>query len=126
MSTPVTAPGFFVSKSSGLFVGRLFSEPDKGVPVATPCYAHIILHKELIIIRFDSEIICIYASPNRFFLLDLARVQSLPSAAPTREEPRDAVSSGHGMCKTFSLSRQAENLSPRGRKEEEHERASHF
>ena len=32
------------------------------------------------------------------FLLDLARVQSLPSAAPTREEPRDAVSSGHGMC----------------------------
>ena len=67
MSTPVTAPGFFVSKSSGLFVGRLFSEPDKGVPVATPCYAHIILHKELIIIRFDSEVICIYASPNRFF-----------------------------------------------------------
>ena len=85
-----------------------------------------ILHKELIIIRFDSVVICIYASPNRFFLLDLARVQSLPSAAPTREEPRDAVSSGHGMCKTFSLSRQAENLSPRGRKEEEHERASHF
>ena len=58
MSTPVTAPGFFVSKS-GLFVGRLFSEPDKGVPVATPCYAHIyILHKELIITRFDSEGIC--------------------------------------------------------------------
>ena len=66
------------------------------------------------------------ASPNRFFLLDLARAQSLPSAAPAREEPRDAVGSGHGMCITFSLSRQAENLSPRGRKEEEHERASHF
>ena len=61
-----------------------------------------------------------------FFALDLARIQPLPSAAPTREEPRDAVCSGHGMCITFSLSRQAEHLSPRGRKEEEHKRASHF
>ena len=87
-------------------------------------YAHI-LHKELIIIRFDSEVICMCFA-EQVFLLDLARAQSLPSAAPTREEPRDAVSSGHGMCITFLLSRQAENLSPRGRKEEEHERASHF
>ena len=61
---------------------------------------------------------------EQVFLLDLARAQSLPSAAPTREEPRDAVFSGRGMCITFSLSRQAENLSPRGRKEEEHERAN--
>ena len=83
------------------------------------CYAHIVLHKELIIIRFDSEVICMCFA-EQVFLLDLARAQSLPSAAPTREEPRDAVSSGHGMCITFSLSRQAENLSPRGRKEEEH------
>ena len=36
------------------------------------------------------------------------------------------VSSGHGMRITFSLSRNAENPSPRGRTEEEHERASHF
>ena len=63
---------------------------------------------------------------EQVFFLDLARAQSLSSAAPTRKEPRDAVCSGHGMCITFSLSRQAENLSPRGRKEEEHERASHF
>ena len=55
-----------------------------------------------------------------------ARVQLLPSAAPSREEPRDAVCNGHGMCISFSLSRQAENLPPRGRTEEEHERASHF
>ena len=60
------------------------------------------------------------------FLLDLARVQLLPSAAPSREEPRNAVCSRHGMRITFSLSRQAENMSPRGRTEEEHERASHF
>ena len=60
------------------------------------------------------------------FLLDLARVQLLPSAATSREEPRNAVCSAHGMCITFSLSRQAENVSPRGRTEEEHERASHF
>ena len=44
---------------------------------------------------------------EQVFLLDLARAQSLPSAAPTREEPRDAVCSGHDMCITFSLSRQA-------------------
>ena len=54
------------------------------------------------------------------------RVQLLPSAAPSREEPRNAVCSTHGMCTTFPMSRQAENLSPRGRAEEEHERASHF
>ena len=63
---------------------------------------------------------------TRFFLLYLARVQLLPSAVTSREEPRNAVCSAHGMCITFSLNRQAENLSPRGRKEEEHERASHF
>ena len=63
---------------------------------------------------------------EQVFLLDLARAQSLPSAAPTREEPRDAVCSGHDMCITFSLSRQAENLSRRGRTEEEHERATHI
>ena len=78
MSTPVTAPGFFVSKS-GLFVGRLFSEPDKGVPVATPCYAHIILHKELIIIRFDSEVICMCFAEQVFFARLGAR-----SVAPQR------------------------------------------
>ena len=55
-----------------------------------------------------------------------ARVQLLPSAARSREEPRDAVCNGHGMCISFPLSRQAENLPPRGRTEEEHERASHF
>ena len=66
MSTPVTAPGFFVSKS-GLFVCRLFSEPDKGVPVATPCYAHIILHKEFIIIRFDSVVNCMCFAEQVFF-----------------------------------------------------------
>ena len=60
------------------------------------------------------------------FLLDLARVQFLPSAAASREEPRNAVYNAHGTCITFSLSRQAENVSPRGRTEEEHERASHF
>ena len=60
------------------------------------------------------------------FLLDLARVQLLPSAAASREEPRNAVCSAHGMCITFSLSRKAENQPPRGRTEEEHERASHF
>ena len=60
------------------------------------------------------------------FLLDLARVQLLPSAATSREEPRNAVCNAHGTCITFSLSRQAENVSPPGRTEEEHERASHF
>ena len=40
-------------------------------------------------------------------------------AAPSREEPESRVIA-------FSLSRQAENLFPRGRTEEEHERASHF
>ena len=53
------------------------------------------------------------------FLLDLARVQFLPSAAASREEPRNAVYNAHGTCITFSLSRQAENVSPRGRTEEE-------
>ena len=86
-------------------------------------YAHIILHKELLVLIPEGLQKCF---AEQVFLLDLARVQSLPSAAPTREEPRDAVSSGHVMCITFSLSRQAENLAPRGRKEEEHERASHF
>ena len=95
------------------------------MPVASCGYAHIILHKELIITRFDSEGICMCFA-EQVFLLDLARVQSLPSAAPTREEPRDAGCSTHGMCITFSLSRQSENLAPRGRKEEEHECASHF
>ena len=61
-----------------------------------------------------------------FFALDLARIQPLPSAAPTREEPRNAVCIGHDMCTMFSLSRLTENLSPRRRTEEEHERASHF
>ena len=88
-------------------------------------YAHVFLHKELIIIRFDSEVICIYASPNRFFC-STWRAFSCPRAAPTREAPRNAVCSIHGMCITFSRSRQAENLSPRGRTEEQHERASHF
>ena len=88
--------------------------------------AHALLYnKELIMIRFDSEVICMCFA-EQVFLHDLARVQSLPSAAPTREKPRDAVYSGNSMCITLSLSRQAENLSPRGRKEEEHERASHF
>ena len=63
---------------------------------------------------------------TRFFLLYLARVQLFPSAVTSREEPRNAVCSAHGMCITFSLNRQAENVSPRGRTEEEHERASHF
>jgi hypothetical protein len=63
---------------------------------------------------------------TRFFLLDLACVQVFPSAATSREEPRNAVCSGYGMCITYSLSRQAENVSPRGRTEEEHERATHF
>ena len=82
--------------------------------------AHALLYnKELIIIRFDSEVICMCFA-EQVFLHDLARVQSLPSAAPTREKPRDAVYSGNSMCITLSLSRQAENLSPRGRKEEEH------
>ena len=58
------------------------------------------------------------------FLLDLARVQLLPSAAASRKEPRNAVCNAHGTCITFLLSRQAENLSPRGRTEEEHERAA--
>ncbi len=48
------------------------------------------------------------------FLLDLARAQLLPSAPPSREEPRNAVCSAHGMCITFSLSRQAENMFPEG------------
>jgi len=50
------------------------------------------------------------------------RVQLLPSAAPSRKEPRNALCNANGMCIMFSLSRQAENLSPRGRTEEEHER----
>ena len=54
-----------------------------------------------------------------FFALDLARIQPLPSAAPTREEPRNAVCIGHDMCTMFSLSRLTENLSPRRRTEEE-------
>ena len=88
--------------------------------------AHALLYnKELIMIRFDSEVICMCFA-EQVFLHDLARVQSLPSAAPTREEPRDAVCSGHDMCITFSLSRQAENLSRRGRTELEHERATHI
>ena len=53
------------------------------------------------------------------FMLDLACVQVFPSAATSREEPRNAVCSGYGMCITYSLSRQAENVSPRGRTEEE-------
>ena len=82
--------------------------------------AHALLYnKELIMIRFDSEVICMCFA-EQVFLHDLARVQSLPSAAPTREKPRDAVYSGNSMCITLSLSRQAENLSSRGRKEEEH------
>jgi hypothetical protein len=50
------------------------------------------------------------------------RVQLLPSAAPSRKEPRNALCNANGMCIMFSLSGQAENLSPRGRTEEEQER----
>ena len=60
------------------------------------------------------------------FLLDMARVQLRPSAATARGEPRNAVYNAHGTRITYSLSRQAENVSPRGRTEEEHERATHF
>ena len=70
----MTAPGFFVSKS-GLFVGRLFSEPDKGVPVAT----HTLFYKELIITRFDSEGICMCFAEQVFFARLGAR-----SVAPQR------------------------------------------
>ena len=92
------------------------------VPVATHT---LFSNKELIIIRFDSEVICMCLAEHAFFARIGAR-----SVAPQRlayaREPRNAVCSGRGMCITFLLSRQAENLSPRGRTEEEHERASHF
>ena len=48
------------------------------------------------------------------FLLDLARARLLPSAGPSCEETRNSVCSAHGMCITFSLSRQAENVSQEG------------
>ena len=43
------------------------------------CYAHIVLHKELIIIRFDSEVICMCFAEQVFFARLGAR-----SVAPQR------------------------------------------
>ena len=91
------------------------------VPVATPTSTRRVNHNSFLIRGYLHVL-----RRTRFFLLDLARVQVLPSAATSREEPRNAVCNANGMCITFSLSRQAENVSPPGRTEEEHERASHF
>ena len=57
--------------------------------MATPTLFHKKSYIRLI--RFDFAVICICFA-EQVFLLDLARVQSLPSYAPAREEPRDAVS----------------------------------